>query len=143
MGFHMTTGTCAVVWIDEEEGRVAYLGPEAEDGLRTAQAPGGIRVHSRAKVAGPNERPATDDRAFYQELANDLVSARKFLVLGPTDAKTKFIKHLHRYDPRLIARLSAIESVEQLTDGELLAAGRAHFKRAEPPIAHSPAFWSI
>jgi stalled ribosome rescue protein Dom34 len=127
----MTTGTCAVVWIDEEEGRVAYLGADA------------IRVHRRSKVASPNERRATDDHVFYQKIANDLVSARRFLVLGPADAKTKFVKHLHRYDPRLIARLSAIESVERLTDDELLATAQAHFKRAALPLAQSPAFWSI
>lgn len=139
----MTTGTCAVVWIDEEEGRVAYLGDDTEHGLRTAPAPGCIRVYRRSKVTSPNERRATDDHVFYQKIANDLVSARKFLVLGPADAKTKFVKHLHRYDPRLIARLSAIESVERLTDNELLATAQAHFKRAEFPFAQSPAFWSI
>jgi hypothetical protein len=139
----MTTGTCAVVWIDEEEGRVAYLGADAEHAPQTAQTPGGIRVHRRSKVASPNEKRATDDHVFYQKIANELVSARKFLVLGPADAKTEFVKHLHRYDPRLIARLSAIESVERLTDDELLATAQAHFKRVELPLAQSPAFWSI
>jgi stalled ribosome rescue protein Dom34 len=139
----MTTGRCAVVWIDEEEGRVAYLGADAEHGPRTALAPGGIRVHRRSKVASPNERRATDDHVFYQKIANDLISARKFLVLGPADAKTKFVKHLHRYDPRLIARLSAIESVERLTDDALLATAQAYFKRYEQQVARSPGFWSI
>jgi stalled ribosome rescue protein Dom34 len=139
----MTTGRCAVVWIDEEEGRVAYLGADAEHGPRSAQAPGGIRVHLRSKVASPNERRATEDHVFYQKIANDLAAARKFLVLGPAYAKTNFVKHLHRYDPRLIARLSAIESVERLTDDELLATAQAHFKRYEPRVAQSLAFWSI
>jgi stalled ribosome rescue protein Dom34 len=134
----MTTGTCAVVWIDEQEGRIAYLG--AHD---ASPAPDGIRIHRRARAASPQDRRATDDHVFYQKIANDLASVHKFLVLGPADAKTRFLKHLHRYDPRLIVRLSAIETTERLTDEELLAAGQAHFKGAEPQFAHSPAFWSI
>lgn len=137
----MTTGTCAVVWIDEDEGRIAYIG--AHDARSIAAAPDGIRIHRRARAASPQDRRATDDHVFYQKIANDLASVRKFLVLGPAEAKIRFLKHLHRYDPRLIVRLSAIESTEHLTDEELLATAQAHFKRAEPQIAQPPAFWSI
>lgn len=132
----MTTGICAVVWIERDEARIIFL--DANAGLSQTD----IRCHRQAKPANELGRRATEKHVFYQKIANDLAEVRKFLILGPADTKTELVKHLHRFDPRLVARLSAIESMDRLTDEELLATAQAHFRRSMLPTTQ-PAFWSI
>ncbi|MDB5397586.1 MAG: hypothetical protein JWM91_5092 [Rhodospirillales bacterium] len=128
----MATGTHAVVWIDHHEARIAFVSHDATG--EVILHPGHAKHHLRSKAGSPEGRRATEDHVFYQKVANDLAHIRGFLVVGPANAKTEFVKHLHRYDPRLVERLSAIESMDRLTDGELMDAARKYFKRVDRMI---------
>jgi stalled ribosome rescue protein Dom34 len=131
----MATGIYAVLWIDHHEARIAFVSHDESDEIvvHADQA----RHHLRSKAGNPEGYRATEDHVFFQKVANDLAPVKGFLVVGPANAKTQFVKHLHRYDPRLIERLSAIESMDRLTDGELLALARKYFKRVDRMI-HQP-----
>jgi stalled ribosome rescue protein Dom34 len=128
----MTTGTYAVVWIDHHEARVIFVSHDGSEEL--VLHPEHSQHHLCSKAGSPEGRRRSEDHVFYQKIANDLAKARGFLVVGPANAKTEFVKHLHRYEPRLIERLSAIESMERLTDPELVAAAKRYFKRADQLI---------
>ncbi len=122
----MATGTHAVVWIDHREAKVVFVD---HDGTKEVIVhPEHERHHLRSKAGSQDGYRATADHVFYQKVANDLVDVREFLVVGPAQAKMEFIKHLHRYDPRLFPRLSAIESMDHLTDGDLTAMARRYFR---------------
>ena len=128
----MATGTYAVVWIDHHEARIGFVSHDAADEVIVHSDH--ARHHLRPKAGNRDGHRSTDDHVFFQKIANDLAHVRGFLVVGPADAKTQFVKHLHRYDPRLIERLSAIESMDRLTDGEFIALSRKYFKRADRMI---------
>ena len=128
----MATGTYAMVWIDHQEARIAFVSHDATDEI--ILHPDNAKHHLRSKAGSREGRRTTEDHVFYQKVANDLAHIRGFLVVGPANAKTEFVKHLHRYDPRLVERLNAIESMDHLTDGELLNAARTYFKRVDRMI---------
>jgi stalled ribosome rescue protein Dom34 len=130
----MTIGTYAVVWIDHSEARIAFVSHDAAS--QVVLHPDHSRHHTHARAGSPDGRRSTDDHVFFQKVANDLAHVRGFLLIGPANAKTEFVKHLHRYDPRLVERLSAIESTDRLTDGELMDVARKYFNRADQSIPH-------
>jgi hypothetical protein len=137
----MTIGTYAVVWIDQEDARCIFLDADAigDNQLRAEH----IRSYHRARAGNQQERRATDDHVFYQKIANDLAPARKFLLIGPAGAKAQFVRHLHRYDPRLIVRLRTMESTERLSDEELVTTAQEYFQCADRPLTRHEAQWSI
>ena len=125
----MATGTHAVVWIDHQEAKIVYVNRDGTEEM--VVHPEHARHHLRSKAGSHESYRATADHVFYQRVANDLTDVRGFLVVGPAQAKTEFIKHLHRYDPRLFPRLTGVESMDHPTDGELNAMARQYFRRAD------------
>jgi stalled ribosome rescue protein Dom34 len=128
----MAIGTYAVVWIDHSEARIAFVSHDATREI--VLHPDHTRHHTHSRAGSPEGRRTTDDHVFFQKVANDLAHVRGFLLVGPANAKTEFVKHLHRYDPRLVERLAAIESMGHLTDGELMDAARKYFNQADQLI---------
>jgi hypothetical protein len=132
----MTTGTYAILWIDHREARIVFVSHDETD--EVVLHADHSRHHTRSRAGSPEGARATDDHIFYQKIADDLAHVRGFLVVGPANAKTEFVKHLHRHDPRLVERLTAVEAVDRMTDGELLDAGRKYFKRVDRMIPPTP-----
>jgi hypothetical protein len=62
---------------------------------------------------------------------NDLATAKSFMIVGPANAKTELVKHIHRFEPHLFARLSAVESADRMTDAQLEALARDCFVRGD------------
>jgi len=73
---------------------------------------------------------------FFQRVANDLAAAKSFMIVGPANAKTELVKHIHRFDPHLFPRLSAVESADQMTDPQLEAFARNYFMSADRIIPY-------
>jgi len=129
----MPTGTHAVVWIDNTEARVVMVDPRATVRLVEHSQNAKRNLHSRA---GSREGyRAIADHVFLQRVANDLATAKSFMIMGPANAKTDLVKHIHRFDPHLFSRLSAVESAEQMTDPELEAFARDYFAKADRIIS--------
>jgi stalled ribosome rescue protein Dom34 len=109
----MTMGTHAVVWIDNSEARIVMVDPRATDELIEHSQNAGRHLGSKA---GSREGyRATAGHVFFQQVVEDLANAKSFMVVGPANAKTEFVKHIHRFDPHLFARLTAVESAEAMT----------------------------
>jgi len=128
----MATGTHAVVWIDRHEAKIVFVDHDGAE--EVVVRPEHTRHHLHSKAGSHEGYRATADHVFYQKVANDLADVREFLVVGPAQAKIEFLKHLHRYDPRLIPRLSGVESIDHPTDGNLRAIARQYFKQADRMI---------
>lgn len=129
----MSTETHAIVWIDGSEAKIVQV---------TANATGEVVEHSdgvhhtRSKAGNREGFRATPDHVFFQRVANDLAQVKSFVVVGPATTKTEFVKHLHRHDPGLFPRLSAVESADKMTDPQLAAMAREYFKNYDRMIRH-------
>ena len=130
----MPTGTHAVVWIDNTEARTVMVDPRATVRLVEHSQNAGKHLHARA---GSREGyRATADHVFFQRVANELASAKSFMIIGPANAKTELVKHIHHFDPHLFSRLSAVESADRMTAPELEAFARDYFAKADRIIPH-------
>jgi stalled ribosome rescue protein Dom34 len=86
-------------------------------------------LHSRAGSASGTH--ASDEPAFYADIAKALANAKAILVTGPSTAKTEFIKYLHRHSPQTLDRIWGIETLARVTDHQLVAEGRRYFAKAD------------
>jgi stalled ribosome rescue protein Dom34 len=130
----MTAGTHAVVWIDKSEARIVVVDSSATGEVVEHSQNAGR--HLRSKAGSREGYRATADHVFFQRVVDDLADTKSFMVVGPADAKTEFVKHIHRFDPHLFMRLTAVESAEAMTDGRLAALARGYFARADGIIPH-------
>jgi hypothetical protein len=123
-----------VVWIDATEARIVSVEANARGEL--VERADDNRHHHRSRAGSHEGYRTTVDHVFFQRVANDLASAKSFMVIGPANTKTEFVKHLHRYDPQLFPRLSAVESANQMTDGQLADLARVYFTKTDGMIRH-------
>jgi len=131
----MPSGTHAVVWIDNTEARIVMVDPRAT--VKLVEHSQNANKHLRSKAGSREGYRAIADHVFFQRVANDLVAAKSFMIVGPANAKTELVKHIHRFDPHLFPRLSAVESADKMTDPELEAFARDYFARTDRIIPHS------
>lgn len=130
----MPTGTHAVVWIDSTEARIVMVDPRAT--VKLVEHSQNATRHLRSKAGSREGYRATADHVFFQRVANDLAATKSFMIVGPATAKTELVKHIHRFDPHLFSRLSAVESADQMTDSQLEAFARDYFIGADRMIPH-------
>ena len=126
----------AVVWIDHHEARVIHFNADVaeEELVHPAHPP----RHLHSKAGSPEGDRVAEDPAYYRDVADALASARVFLVAGPANAKGELVKYLEREAPDLHRRLAGVETMDRVTDGELLKAARRFFllaDRVRPQLA--------
>ena len=119
----------AVVWIDHHEARIIRFDREGSDEHALHPDQPHHRLHVKAGSRGGAR--AAEDQGFYHEVASAVSSAQSVFVAGPAHANTEFVKHLDRHDAGLAKRVAGAEPMDHVTDGELLAAARHFFKRAD------------
>jgi stalled ribosome rescue protein Dom34 len=119
----------AVVWIDHHEARIIFFNRETVD-EKIVHPEHAVR-HLHSKAGSRDGARAAEDPAFFQDVAAALKDSQSLLVAGPANAKTEFAKYLSLHAPELEKRLAGVEAMERVTDGELLAAARHFFKRAD------------
>ena len=112
----------AVVWIDHRESRVVYF--NADDTEQHV-----VRSHAMLHhFHSPEGVRHIEDQKYFHEVAEALTDAQRFLVVGPSSAKTEFVAYLRTHAPQLLPRLAATEPMDKCTDGELVAHARRFFK---------------
>lgn len=125
----MSTHYHAVLWIDHHEARIIHFNAtEAdEDLVHPLHAP----RHLHVKAGSASGTHLHGDKAFFRDVAAALESARLFLLVGPSSAKDEFVDYLEREKNDLLARLDSVHAADDMTDRELLAMARRHFKSAD------------
>ena len=116
----------AVVWIDHHQARVFHFKVAEVDQqvLRPHDPP--HQIHHKANSVGSGH--AAEDHAYLQHVADTVAGAGAVLILGPANAKTELVKHIAHNMPLLKAKIAGVETVDHLTDGEIVAHARNHFK---------------
>lgn len=102
----------AVVWIDHKLAKVVFVG------LTGAEE---VTVHAHH----------TDERIddeFLQEVGKTMDAATEILVIGPADEKHVLVKYLESHQPGVARKVVKVEAADDLTDKELAAYGKHHFK---------------
>lgn len=117
----------AVVWMDHHEARLLAFNAEAAD--ETVVHPANSPRHLHHKGGNPSGDNDVEEPSFYRDIAAALGDAKEILVAGPSSAKTEFVKYLAKHMPHLLERVRRIETLDKVTDGQLLAEARRFFVR--------------
>jgi stalled ribosome rescue protein Dom34 len=125
----MTAPTRAAVWLDHHQARVFHVDLDGFD-EQTLQAPQ-HRFHRHPKgPSEPHEHP-DDEASFYEQIARALASADDILVLGPSTAKSQFVKYLDSHARSIANKVVGVETSDHPTDAQIVAHVRSHFRMPE------------
>jgi stalled ribosome rescue protein Dom34 len=122
----MTAPTRAAVWLDHHEARVFHVDLDGFD-ERTLTAP---VHHFHRHPRGPSEPHAhpDDERRFFGDIAKALATADEVLLLGPSTAKSQFLRYIAEHARALEGKVVGVETSDHPTDAQLVAQVRNHFR---------------
>ena len=126
------------LWIDHRDAKIVMMSPDPSDAKRTGVADtmlSGVEKHVRFSGASAEDGSAEDQRdrqfashlnKYYDEVIAHLHVADAIFIMGPGEAKGELKK-------RLVAkgqgeRIVAVETVDKLTDHQIEAKVREHFR---------------
>jgi stalled ribosome rescue protein Dom34 len=120
----------AVVWLDHHNAFVQQFSDGKVETTKVKDHTHYTRQHG-SKVRAIHE--------FYAELCDALNGVGEVLVTGSHQAQTDFRHYVQKHRAALMPHIKGWESVEHLSDGQLLALGRKFFDRIDrvPPPAAS------
>ena len=126
------------LWIDHRNAVIVFLaGEEEEIQLVRSNVEKQIRRAAGSRSGGPFESQAvqSDDRqqrgftkhlsTYYNDVISCIRDAESILIFGPGEAKGELKKHLEREG--LGGRIVGVETVDEMTDGQIAAKARQHF----------------
>jgi hypothetical protein len=98
----------AAVWIDRQRARVFHFNATDVDEMVVQPEHPTRHIHHKANSIGSGH--TSEDHAFFQDVISAIGTASAILVAGPANAKTEFVKHIHRHNSQLIERIAAVET---------------------------------
>lgn len=107
----------AAVWLDHSEAKIFHVDDERFD-PKIVQPRHHLRRHSI--ITAEHSHPA-DLEHYFHAIAQALSDVAEILVVGPGSAKLEFIKHVHKHEHPLEAKIVGVETVDHPTDGQLVA----------------------
>jgi hypothetical protein len=121
----MPSKTRAIVWIDHAQARMIKL--DDDTWVTNVIRPQGGTPHLHHKANSIDDGHAPENQAYFHAVGKALEGVGAVLVTGPANAKTELMKHITRHDPALLGKVSAIQTVDHPTDGQLVDLARHHF----------------
>ena len=122
----MTHHFHAVVWIDHSEARIFELGTTGVDHRRIRPAGRRGNVHHKAGTVGSGHAPT--DTHFFAAIADALKPVHEILIVGHGQAKTELAHFIRDHVPALAPRIMSVETLDNPTDGEVIAFARNFFQ---------------
>jgi stalled ribosome rescue protein Dom34 len=127
----------AVLWIDHKEAHVfhvkretaGHVQPEAIDET-TILSPQHL-IHRHPKGLGEAKEHPDDAKRFFHEVARSLDGTDAVLIVGPSSAKSEFLKYVQDNDKPLHARVVGVETVDHPTGREIVAYARRYFRGSD------------
>ncbi|HEY0252148.1 MAG TPA: hypothetical protein VGC41_11515 [Kofleriaceae bacterium] len=116
----------AVVWLDHHEARIYPLSSPtlAKQIITTPYHP---QRHHPATLVSDKAEPG-DVKKFFHSIATALAGYLHILVVGPSTAKSAFHNYAVEHDKSLATRISAVQTVDHPTDGQIAALGREYYR---------------
>jgi stalled ribosome rescue protein Dom34 len=119
----------AILWIDHHQARVIHFNATEADGTLIHPSHPPRHLHSKAGSASGTHQHG--DKQFFDDAAEALKGCHAFIVVGPSKAKEEFVTYLEQNHRDLVEKLDSVKAMEQVTDNQLVAVGRRHFKAAD------------
>jgi hypothetical protein len=123
----------AGLWIDHRKAFVVVIGSGGEE---TRRIKSGMEKHVRFSGGPESVEGSADDQRdrqfmshlnrFYDEVIAHIRDAESILLFGPGEAKGELKKRLA--DKGLAARIVGVETVDKMTDAQIVAKVRRHFQ---------------
>jgi stalled ribosome rescue protein Dom34 len=121
----MATHFHATVWIDHREAKIFHFDAETSDTATVHNSHAHQHLHHKANAGDSGHAPV--DKEYLQRVTAQLATAGAILIVGPGSAKTELRTYIQAHQPQLGAKISAVESVDHPTDGQVLAHARKFF----------------
>jgi hypothetical protein len=122
------------LWIDHRETLIVFMG---DDGEETRRIESGMEKHVRFSGGNRSEEGSADDQRdrqfashlnrYYDEVITNIRDAESILLFGPGEAKGELEKRLA--NKGLGGRIVGIETVDKMTDRQIAAKVREHFRK--------------
>ena len=119
----------AVLCLDHHEARIIHFNADDSDSERVRPADPPRHLHVKAGSAPGTH--ITDEPQFYRDVAKALGDAQEILITGPSTAKMEFVKYLYQHAVRASRHVVGVETLDRLTDNQLLVEARKYFARAD------------
>ena len=126
----------ALIWIDHQVAKVFHFDALTSENAHVRSSHPHQHLHHKANSGGSGHAPV--DTEFLGRVATELARAGAILIVGPGTAKTELRTYLQKKHADVAAKISAVETLDHPSDGELLAFGRKFFDaddRMHPPVA--------
>jgi hypothetical protein len=126
----------AGLWIDHKQAIVVFIGTGAEAKEETKRMKSGMEKHVRYSGESSEGASAEDARErqytthlnqYYDHVITLLRDAESILVFGPGEAKGEFNKRLIHNG--MGERVVGVKTTDKMTDGQIAAKVREHFKK--------------
>ena len=122
------------LWIDHRETVIVFIGDEGEETRRIESE---MEKHVRFSGGSRSEEGKADDQRdrqftghlnrYYDEVVSHIRDAEAILIFGPGEAKGELKKRLA--DKGLGGRIVGIETVDKMTESQITAKVRQHFRK--------------
>lgn len=119
----------AILWIDHHEARIIHFNASEADETLIHPSHPPRHLHSKAGSASGTHQHG--DKQFFRDVAEALGTSHVFMVVGPSSAKDELAAYLEQNHRDLFGKLDSVKAMQQVTDNQLVAAGRQHFKAAD------------
>jgi hypothetical protein len=120
-----------VINLDQEE-IIKRITSDVEKHVRysgASQASGGSESHNDTTEDGRDRRFDNQLDRYYDEVITYLRDSTSILILGPGEAKGELQKRLE--GQRLSCRIVAYQTADKMTDHQILAEVRQHFRESQ------------
>lgn len=125
----MTKHYHAVAWIDHHEARVVYFSADEADETIVHAPHQNHHIHSKA--GSPSGTHLVGDPFFFRKVADALAAAKEIYIVGPAAAKAEFMAFLRCHAAAALPAVIGVETMDKVTDNELVALARRYFKAAD------------
>jgi stalled ribosome rescue protein Dom34 len=122
----MTTHYHAFIWIDHQIAKVFHFDADTNEIAIVQSTHPHQHLHHKANSGDSGH--AALDKDFLERVTAEVSHAGAILIAGPASAKTELHTHLKQAHPVIAAKVSAVETLDHPTDGELLAHARRFFR---------------
>jgi hypothetical protein len=116
----------ALVWIDHQVARVFHFNRDTNETAIVRSSHPHQHLHHKANSGDSGHAPM--DKEFFRRVVAEVSSAGAILIVGPSSAKIELRTYIADHHPQVAAKISAVETLDHPTDGELLAFGRKFFR---------------
>lgn len=116
----------AVIWIDHKEARIFHFNPSDVERMVVHPDNPSRHIHHKANSMGSGH--AAEDQNYLRAATEAISDAGAILIVGPGAEKTELVKYIHSHQPKLMALIAAVETVDHPSDGQIVAHARKYFK---------------